>query len=196
MILAAGLVCFLAQKNGDLVGLVAGEQEHPQQLPARSSDGHLELVLRTIQSATTPTSAASDSSWLLERAFRVTSRSTLMTIITDEAHPTPEDFPILRRLTTRHDVMIIRIGDGDPLQADQLGREVIDVDVRRELSEYARASKKVEAEVAQYARQRRDQISQMLDRLHITHVLTAGESTVVDDMVAMLREREYRHAHA
>ena len=35
---------------------------------------------------------------------------------------------------------------------------------------------------------------QMLDRLHISHVLTQGETTVVEDMITMLRTREYRHA--
>src|SRR5690625_6287715 len=92
MILAAGMICFLAQKNGDLVGLVGGDEQRPIQLPSRSSDGHLELLLHSIQQATTTASGASDSAWLLERAFRVTSRSTLMTIITDEAHPDVEDF--------------------------------------------------------------------------------------------------------
>ena len=128
MILAAGMICFLAQKNGDLVGLVGGHEGHPIQLPSRSSDGHLELLLRSVQQAATPAAPATDTSWLLERAFRVTSRSTLMTIITDEAHPVVEDYTLLRRLTTRHDVMVIRIADADPLQRTELDHEVIDVD--------------------------------------------------------------------
>ncbi|WP_347041722.1 DUF58 domain-containing protein, partial [Brachybacterium nesterenkovii] len=107
MVLAAGLVCFLAQTNGDLVSLVAGSPERPVQLPSRSSDGHLELLLRSIQQGTTTASPAPDSAWLLERAFRVTTRSTLMTIITDEARPSPDDFSMLRRLTTRHDLLVI-----------------------------------------------------------------------------------------
>src|SRR5699024_3180385 len=124
MILAAGMICFLAQKNGDLVGMVAGHERRPIQLPSRSSDGHLELLLRTAQQATTTASASPDSAWLLERAFRVTARPTLMTIITDEAHPTVEDFALLRRLTTRHDVIVIRIADADPLQGSALDDDV------------------------------------------------------------------------
>lgn len=193
-VLAAGLVCFLAQKNGDLVGLVGGSDAKPLQLPARSSDGHLELLLRTVQQGTTAASAASDSAWLLERAFRVTTRSTLMTIITDEAHPSVEDFSLLRRLTTRHDVMVIRIADADPLLGEDLDHEVVDVDDPREVASLARTSKRVARDVKAYRRARRDGISEMLDRLHVTHVLTRGESTVVEDMIAMLRAREYRHA--
>ncbi|MGY5764882.1 DUF58 domain-containing protein [Brachybacterium sp. DNPG3] len=196
MVMAAGLVCFLGQKNGDLVGMVGGGPQRPIQLPSRSSDGHLELLLRSIQQATTTASPAPDSSWLLERAFRVTTRSTLMTIITDEAHPSVEDFSLLRRLTTRHDVMMVRIADADPLLGGDLGHEVVDVLDPREIGRVARTSKRVARDVSAYRRARSEGISEMLDRLHITHVLTQGESTVVEDMIAMLRSREYRHARA
>lgn len=193
MILAAGMICFLAQKNGDLVGLVAGSEQHPVQLPARSSDGHLELLLRSIQQGTTTASGPARSDWLLERAFRVTARPTLMTIITDEAHPTVDDFSALRRLTTRHDVMVVRIADGDPLQATAMDMDVVDVDDPREVGSLARTSKRVAQDVAAYRRARGEGISEMLERLHISQVLTRGETTVVDDMIAMLRSREYRH---
>lgn len=194
MVLAAGLVCYLAQANGDLVSLVAGDPAHPVQLPSRSSDGHLELLLRTIQQGTTTASAPPDARWLLERAFRVTTRSTLMTIITDEARPTPDDFSLLRRLTTRHDLMVIRIADADPLLAEDLDRDVVDVNAPREVSELARSSARVVREVRAYRDARREATDAMLDHLHITHLLTQGATTVVDDMIAMLRRREHRHA--
>ena len=196
MILAAGMICFLAQKNGDLVGMVAGHERRPIQLPSRSSDGHLELLLRTAQQATTTASGAADSAWLLERAFRVTARPTLMTIITDEAHPTVEDFALLRRLTTRHDVIVIRIADADPLQGSALDDDVVDVDSPREIASLTRTSKRVARDVEAYRGARREGIAEMLDRLHISHVLTQGETTVVDDMIALLRAREYRNARA
>jgi hypothetical protein len=117
-----------------------------------------------------------------------------MTIITDEAHPRVEDFPVLRRLTTRHDVMVVRIGDTDPLRPEDMTHDVVDVARPREVTETARLSPKVEREAEAFRRARRDGIGDMLDRLHITHVLTAGEKTVTDDMIAMLRAREFRHA--
>ncbi|HEX7351771.1 DUF58 domain-containing protein [Brachybacterium sp.] len=195
-ILAAGMICFLAQKNGDLVGLVAGDESRPIQLPSRSSDGHLELLLRTVQQSTTTAAGAASSSWLLERAFRVTTRPTLMTIITDEAHPSVEDFTLLRRLTTRHDLLVIRIADADPLQGAALENDVVDVDAPREIGSMARTSKRVAHDVAAYREARREGISDMLDRLHVSHMLTQGETTVVDDMIALLRAREYRNARA
>lgn len=196
MVTAAGLICFLAQKNGDLVGLVSGSEDRPVQLPARSSDGHLELLLRSVQQATVPAGHPSNTQWLLERAFRVTARPTLMTIITDEAHPTVEDFGLLRRLTTRHDLLVIRIADADPLAPDQLDRDIVDVASPRDVSSLTRTSARVARDVASYRAAREQGITEMLDRLHVSHLLTRGDSTVVDDMITMLREREYRHARA
>lgn len=194
MVLAAGLVCFLAQGNGDLVSLVAGGERRPLQLPSRSSDGHLELLLRTIQQSAVIGAPAPDSAWLLERAFRVTMRPTLMTIVTDEAHPTPDDHSLLRRLTTRHDLLVIRIADADPLLPGDLDHDVVDVNAPREVSSMTRTSAKVRRDVEAYRTARRDAVTQMLDGLHITHVLTQGATTVVDDMISTLRRREYRRA--
>ena len=119
-----------------------------------------------------------------------------MTIITDEAHPTVEDFALLRRLTTRHDVIVIRIADADPLQGSALDDDVVDVDSPREIASLTRTSKRVARDVEEYRGARREGIAEMLDRLHISHVLTQGETTVVDDMIALLRAREYRNARA
>lgn len=194
MVLAAGLVCFLAQGNGDMVSLVAGGERRPLQLPSRSSDGHLELLLRTVQQAAVTGSPAPDTAWLLERAFRVTTRPTLMTIITDEAHPTLEDRMLLRRLGTRHDLLVIRIEDADPLLSDDLEKDVVDVNTPREISPLARTSKKVARDVTAYRTARREAVTDMLDGLHVTHVLTRGATTVVEDMISTLRRREHRRA--
>lgn len=193
MVMAAGLICFLAQGGGDLVSLVAGSADAPMQLPSRASDGHLELLLRTIQQGTTTAAAASDSAWLLERAFRVTARPTLMTIITDEAHPSPDDFPLLRRLATRHELIVVRIADAHPLLPEELDRDVVDVDAPQEITELSRTSARVRREVDAYRAARREAVADMLDRLRIPHVLTQGETTVVEDMLTMLRRRESRH---
>ncbi|MDN6302410.1 MAG: DUF58 domain-containing protein, partial [Brachybacterium sp.] len=98
--------------------------------------------------------------------------------------------------TTRHDVMVIRIADADPLQGTELENDVVDVDSPREIASLARTSKRVAHDVEAYRGARREGITEMLDRLHITHMLTQGETTVVEDMIALLRSREYRNARS
>ena len=66
MVMAAGMICYLAQKNGDLVGLVAGDDAHPVQLPARSS---------TVRMSEWPARALSPDSLFMIWFRRLTSMS-------------------------------------------------------------------------------------------------------------------------
>lgn len=189
MVTAAGLLCYLAQTHGDLVSLVAGSPSRPAQLPSRSSRGHLELLLRMLDADTGAAGSASDLDWLLTRAFRVTGRATLMTIITDEAHPSLAHAHLLRRLATRHDLMVVRIRDADPLVRIDPTASVIDVAAPRELARLTRESARVQQEVDAFRRRRTEEITEMLESLRIPNVLTDGDTSVVDDIVALLRRQ-------
>lgn len=49
-LLAADVIAFLARQRGDTVGLLAGDAERIQHLPARSGTEHMELLLRVWRS--------------------------------------------------------------------------------------------------------------------------------------------------
>lgn len=189
LVTGAGMFCYLARTNGDLVALFAGSKGSPIQLPARSSRGHLELLLRSIQKHTVLGGAPSDVEWVLSRAFRMTRRASLLLLITDEANPGPECEHILRRLLTKHDVMVVRIKDSDPLARHALDAELIDPEHPREILRHTRSVKAVQAEVDAYREQRNASIAAMLDSLGIAHTLTDGDSTIIDDMIDMLRKQ-------
>lgn len=193
MVTAAGLLCYLAQTHGDLVSLVAGSHSKPIQLPGRSSRGHLELVLRSIDQGTTLTGPPSNLSWLLTRAFRVTRRSTLFLVITDEAHPTQADAHLLRRLSTKHDLLVVRIKDADPLAREDVQAMVLDLGAPRDLMGNTRRAKAVHAEVDAYRQARSQAGTDVLDALRIPHVLTEGDTTIVDDIIDLLRRQEGVH---
>ncbi|MBV7412223.1 DUF58 domain-containing protein [Dermabacteraceae bacterium TAE3-ERU27] len=190
MLTAAGLICYLAQQNGDLVSLVAGSAHNHIQLPARASDGHLELLLRTIQRSTTLQAHASDSAWLLERASKVIARPSLIVYLTDEAHPSTADYQLLRKLTVRHDMLIVRVRDADPLQPDKPNRDVRDVEHPRVIETAVRSRRDIAAQAAQVRDARERQVKEMLTALRIPQIVTDGDSTVVNDMVAALRRRQ------
>ena len=54
------------------------------------------------------------------------------------------------RATTRHDLLVIRIADADPLQGEELDHDVVDVDAPREIASMARTSAKVARDVAAF----------------------------------------------
>lgn len=92
--------------------------------------------------------------------------------------------------------MIVRIADANPLLPDDLDFEVVDASAPRSTSDVTRTSPKVAQQVEAYRRARRDSIDEMLTALGLSHVLTQGDSTVVDDVVSLLRGREFRRARA
>lgn len=192
MVLAAGLFCWIAQNSGDLVALIAGSDGDPISLPSRSSSMHLELLLRTIQMRTDRQAGQSASGFLLRQASRLLCQPTLILLVTDEAHPTLDDEQALVRLTSRHELIVVRIQDADPLGRDRLERRVQDVGVDRDLIDYVRTDRAAAREVDAFRTRRSEAISQMLDRVGADHVLTAGESTVVDDLVHLLQRRSPR----
>ena len=63
-------------------------------------------------------------------------------------------------------------------------------------SELSRMSGVRQPSISQFLSGRIEMSDEMLDRLHLSHVLSTGETTVIDDMVTMLRSREFRHARA
>ncbi|MFV8401636.1 DUF58 domain-containing protein [Dermabacter hominis] len=193
LVTAAGLLCYLAHSNGDLVGLVAGTPGDQLQLPARSSRGHLELLLRTLQKNTVLGGAPANIEWALTRALRLTRRSSLMLLITDEANPGPECEGALRRLMTRHDLLVVRIRDADPLGRLDLDAALIDPGYPREILRHTRTVAAVHKEADAFREKREADITAMLDSLGIVHTLTDGDSQIVDDMIAMFRRQGARN---
>ncbi|MDU2598052.1 MAG: DUF58 domain-containing protein, partial [Dermabacter sp.] len=193
LVTAAGLLCYLAHSNGDLVGLVAGTPGDQLQLPARSSRGHLELLLRTLQKNTVLGGAPANIEWALTRALRLTRRSSLMLLITDEANPGPECEGALRRLMTRHDLLVVRIRDADPLGRLDLDAALIDPGYPREILRHTRTVAAVQKEADAFREKREADITAMLDSLGIVHTLTDGDSQIVDDMIAMFRRQGARN---
>ena len=187
LITAAGIICYIAMSRGDLVSLVAGNEQAPIQMPFRSSRGHLELLLSQIQKNTSVNSHTADTSWLLARAARVTRRPSLMVIITDEAHPHHSEANELRKLRLRHDVLVIRIMDADPLGRNHLQNQLIDVIAPQDIADLTRKSRQVQLEADRFKFERQALINQMLQELNIPNLLTAGDSTMVNDFVQLLR---------
>lgn len=192
MVLGAGLFCWIAQSSGDLVALIAGSEGDPISLPSRSSSMHLELLLRTIQLRTEREGGQNASAFLLRQTSRLLRQPTLVLLVTDEAHPTLDDEQALRRITSRHELIVLRIQDADPLGRGRLGQQVHDVGVDRDLLDYVRTDRAAAKEVDAFRARRQEAISAMLERVGADHVLTAGESTVVDDLVHLLQRRSRR----
>ena len=111
---AAEVVCFLARSRGDTVALVAGDAERVVQIPARGGTEHIETLLRRAESMLSLDAPPSDLNRVLDRVLTWFNRRSLVVLITDEARPGAEHELALKRLRTRHEVMVVQVGDAVP----------------------------------------------------------------------------------
>ncbi len=123
------LVAMLAHDGSDRLALVAADADRLLTFPARHGRLHAEALLRRLGdqlAATDPRAAdppAADLSRLVSQVERRCTQRCLVVLVTDEAHPDADvdpadgegpDATALRRLRTRHDVIVASVLDADP----------------------------------------------------------------------------------
>lgn len=186
-LLAADVIAFLARQRGDTVGLLAGDAERIQHLTARSGTEHMELLLRVVEKSFDVEGPRADVGRLLDRALTMITRRSLMVLLTDEARPGPEHEDALRRLRTRHEVMVVHVAD---LLAAGSGPQVTaDVDTGRTLPAFLRADARLVDEATTAATTRRSEVQSLLRRRGIEGVTMTGTDVVVEQLIDVLRRQ-------
>lgn len=181
---AAELICYLAHARGDLVALVAGDHENVVQIPPRGGLSHMELVLSRIDAMMTLDAAPSDAGRVLDRALTWFNRRSLIVLITDDTRPRPEDELTLKRLRTRHEVMVIQVADALPTTESDLN--IDDVDTHLDIPRFLRASPGLKREAENYAQERRSEVRKMLRRRGIESVRATGVDDLIDQLIVLL----------
>lgn len=187
-IFAAEVIAYLARTRGDLVALVAGDSERIVQIPARGGGQHMEMLLRRIDAMYELDGPPSDLNRVFDRVLTWFTRRSLVVVITDEARPQAEHELALKRLRTRHEVMVIQIGDALP--TDSPDRTVDDVDVHLEIPEFLRSRKDLAAEVQEATQRRRQDVAAMLRRQGVEGVIANSEDELIDRMIDILRRQK------
>lgn len=208
--LVADVVAHLAHQRGDRVRLVAGDAGRVVEVPAGAGTTHLEVLLRRLQRAFDPDAPAGDLARLLDRVLRSTARRSLVVVVTDEARPGAADEQSLRRLRTRHEVMVVQVADADlfaaglgaapgtlaggsaavergrPVVAPPRGRTVRDVVSGWSLPPFLRGRAAVREAVAAARAARHAEVVARTRRLGVTTVTVESTHDVLDEMVALL----------
>jgi uncharacterized protein (DUF58 family) len=181
---AADVVAYLARARGDLVALVAGDAERMVQLPGRGGTAHLEMLLRTVERSFSLDAPPSDLGRVLDRVLTWFTRRSLVVVVTDEARPGPEHEDALRRLRTRHEVMVIAVADALPT-APAVG-PTADVDGAAPLPAFLRDDETLHAEAVATVEARKGEVQAVLRRRGIEAVTVASEDDLVDRLIDLL----------
>ncbi|QOR70496.1 DUF58 domain-containing protein [Ruania alkalisoli] len=184
---AAEIVCYLARGRGDTVALVAGDAERIVQVPARGGTEHMEMMLRRVEAMLTLDAGPSDLNRVMDRILTWFNRRSLVVLITDEARPQPEHELSLKRLRTRHEVMVIQVADALPTTFGD--RPIDDVDQPLDIPEYMRSHKALAEEARTAVERRRADVAAMLRRQGVEGVTADSEETLIDALIDLLRRQ-------
>ncbi|MFC7579678.1 DUF58 domain-containing protein [Schaalia naturae] len=183
-LVACETIAWLSTLRGDQIGLVAGDAERMRQMPARSGNAHAETILRRVAADIDLASPPSDTRRLLQRALAATRRRSLVVIVTDETQPAPDNEDVLKRLRTRHEVIVMSVADADPTSFPR-GTPVIDVNAGP-LPDFVLGDRELAAQAHEAAALRKTQVAAMLWRRGITQVSLDSGAAVARSFVTAL----------
>ncbi|HET8594512.1 MAG TPA: DUF58 domain-containing protein [Intrasporangium sp.] len=189
-IMAAGLLGYLAVRHGDLVGLVRGTAERTEAHELRGTEGHLEVLLRDIDTATELTSDQSDPAVQLRWLVRHVRRRMLLLVLADDRELGPEVEDLLRRLQAQHEILWLTIEDADPTLVPA-GVGAYDVADGYALPAEVRLDPRVRAAYAAERARRVEATGALLSRLGIAHARVGSSEAVVAAVLGLL-ERQRR----
>ncbi len=189
-ITAAGLVGYLAQRHGDLVGLVRGTAGSTVAHDLRGSEVHLELLLRAVDAATVLDGDQSNLATQLRWIVRHVRRRLVLLVIADDKELDPALDELLRRLHVQHEILWITVEDADPTALDG-NRTAYDVADTYTLPTLVRLDPRVRAAYAASVRDRVQRTTALLDRRGINHARLGSSDEVVSAVFALL-ERQRR----
>jgi uncharacterized protein (DUF58 family) len=190
-IMVCGVIGYLAQRHGDLVGLVRGTADATTSHALRGSETHLELLLRAIDDATRLDGDQSNLAAQLSWIVRTVRRRLMLVVIADDRDLDPAIDGLLRRLHVQHEILWITIEDADPtaLEASLAAYDVADA---HRLPAQVRLDPKVRAAHAAAVESRVRRTNDLLDRRAVNHARIGASDEVLPTVFALL-ERQ-RHA--
>jgi uncharacterized protein (DUF58 family) len=188
-VFVAGVFGWLAVRHGDLVVSAYGDAGGPHLRPTSDREVALERTLAAIFEATTPDSAASDLSLLLEHVARLVRRRTIMVVICDEHALDDRAVAALRRARVQHEVLFVTVTDLDPTRAAP--DTLIDVETRLPVPSWVGDDSELARDYAALVVDEARLLSQTLDRLGIAHESVVDHETAVAAIFQLLG----RHRH-
>jgi uncharacterized protein (DUF58 family) len=189
-ICAAGLVGYLAQRHGDLVGLVRGTATSTVAHDLRGTETHLELLLRAIDEATSLGGEQSNLATQLRWIVGNVRRRLFLVVVADDRDLDPALDELLRRLHVQHEILWITVEDADPtaIGGDRTAYDVAD---GAPLPTLVRLDPRVRKAYAASVEERVRRTAELLDRRAINHARIGSSDEVLSAVFALL-ERQRR----
>lgn len=190
-VMIAGIIGYVAQKHGDLVAMVAGDERRTIYLPLKGTNAQLEFMLQQILDNTTESSAESNLTKQLEFIARNISRRMIVTIISDDRNISATDQHLLRRLVAQHEMMLVNISDLDPTDKRWKDYDIESVNSGMRIPNFIKNSPKLNQELGDLVRNDGAKRRRRLQRSGIMSESINGENDVIYKLFKLLRKQRY-----
>ncbi|PID96321.1 MAG: DUF58 domain-containing protein [Actinomycetales bacterium] len=199
-VLVAGMLGYLALRHSDPVGLVAGDSAGSRMYEAKSSEAHLEVLLRAVDVACHAQAAPSRFVDQLQYvADHVRARTLLLVVADDHALSTSESQAtglatgLLRRLHAQHEILWVTVADADPTRFESY-RDAAEVRDQGLLPAAVRSRARVHAAYQAATIERQAALDGALGDLAISRTRIAGSAEAANTVFRLL-ERQRRRGH-
>ncbi|MEO3939132.1 DUF58 domain-containing protein [Dermatophilaceae bacterium Soc4.6] len=190
-VMVCGVLGYLALRHGDTVGLVEGDATGTRPHPSRSSEAHLERLLREVDGRTTLDSGASRLVDQLRYVADTYRQRMLLVVVADDQDLTGETERLVRRLLAQHEILWVVIEDADPTTAGP-GEHAYDVLDDALLPPEVRFDARLRAAYGVAVQERRDQLERTLDHLGIGHTRVGDSDHAVSAVFRLLQRQRRR----
>lgn len=201
-VMAAGVFAQLANRHGDLTGLVAGpvsrsnvrvrNAERIMHVPFGSNELHIERMLRVIHDAIDAEGEMPRLDVLLDYVARNVRRRTVLVIVTDDIDLTERHRALLRRLDAQHEILFCTVGDVTMTDPSLRDRGLRVIGSGGHVPAYFRNRGGLHDDLLALGRRRAAETRATLGRLGIVGARLAGEADVVPALYELLDRQRHR----
>ena len=188
---AAGVIAYIAQKNGDLVGMTFGNGTGNTRFPLKEKESHIENFLNKYQKSITPENSNSDINALLSYVSKNFRERMFLFVITDVHGALQISEDLLRRLRVRHEIMAIMIEDISFTDAKYKNDAAVDITDNTSLPRFMRANRKLQKAEAALRENSLKNASQRLKRLGIMNSHIYDTDHAIPEIFKMLEEQKH-----
>lgn len=186
----AGVIAYIAQKHGDLVGMVYGDKNGNKRYAMKEDTPYIENFLKKYSHSVKADGADSDINSVLTYISKSFRERMFLIVITDPNSAATLDRNLVRRLNARHEQMYILVEDSPLTNKSLLDKDVNDMNDHVRLPHYFRANKKIAAAEEEYRKSLTEKIQKGLHRFGVVSTTVPSSEKAIPMIFKMLEEQK------
>lgn len=187
----AGVIAYVAQKHGDLVGMVYGNHNSVKRYSMKEDTPYIENFLRKYSASVNEDSAEGDINSVLTYVSKNFRERMFIIVITDPMNAASLNRELVRRLNARHEQMYILVEDSPLTNKKLLDGDVNDMSDNIRLPHYFRANKHIAEAEEEFRKDLYGKIQKGLRRFGVVSSVVDSTDNAIPRIFKMLEEQKH-----